>query len=86
MKVGEPACRVKSQGNEKTVIGRARGGEEKVFQLISSTFIQRTYKSQFDTRLKDRQKAVLLCKTENYALSQHACQTNYTISVGQLYN
>ena len=42
MKVGEPACRVKSQGNEKTVIGRARGGEAKLFQLISSTFIHRT--------------------------------------------
>ena len=33
MKLGEPACCVKSQGNEKTVIGRARGGEAKLFQL-----------------------------------------------------
>ena len=34
---------------------------------------------QFGTCLKDSQKAVLLCKKENHALPEHACQTNYTI-------
>ena len=31
-------------------------------------------------RLKEHQKAVFLCKKENSALSEHACQTNHTIA------
>ena len=34
---------------------------------------------QFDTRLKEHQKAVFLCKKENSALSEHTCLTNHTI-------
>ena len=34
---------------------------------------------QFDTRLKEHQKAVFLCKKENSALSEHTCRTNHTI-------
>ena len=39
-------------------------------------------KRQFNgTRLKQYyQKAVFLCKKENSALSEHACQTNHTIA------
>ena len=37
-------------------------------------------KRQLGTRLKEHQKAVFLCKKENSALSEHACQTNHTIA------
>ena len=36
-------------------------------------------KRQFDTRLKEHQKAVFFCKKENSALSEHTCLTNHTI-------
>ena len=62
-----------------TVIGRTCGEEAKLFQLISSTFIIGQTKRQFGTRLKDPQKAVLLCKKGNYALLENACQTNHPI-------
>ena len=37
-------------------------------------------KRQLGTRLKEHQKAVFLCKKQNSALSEHACQTNHTIA------
>ena len=71
MKVGEPACRVKSQGNGKTVIGRARAGEAKLFQLISSNFIHRTDQTSVSYTFKISSTGSLLCKTEYYALPEH---------------
>ena len=37
-------------------------------------------KRQFETRLKEHQKAVSLSKKDNSALSEHTCQTNQTIA------
>ena len=33
---------------------------------------------QFSTRLKEHQRAVIFCKKENSALSEHACLNNHT--------
>ena len=40
-------------------------------------------KRQFDTRLKEHQKAVFFCKKENSALLEHTCLTNHTIGWGK---
>ena len=42
-------------------------------------YVGRT-KRQFGTRLKEHQKAVFHFKSENWALSEHKCQTKHTIA------
>ena len=54
--------------------------ESETFPVDFLTFIIGQTKRQFGTRLKDPQKAVLLCKKENHALPEHACQTNHNIA------
>ena len=50
----------------------SRSGRE-TFPVDFLTFIIGQTKRQFGTRLKDPQKAVLLCKKGNYALLENAC-------------
>ena len=57
-----------------------RGGGGETFPIDFLNFYTFYTKRQFGTCLKDSQKAILLCKNENQALPEHACQTNHTIA------